>query len=119
MRYAEYDKRINTVDDLEKYKRYFENDIKTKQKELEDFIDRANKRISVVKQWESEKQYKILGSLHRDGGNKGILLIIRYKDGTQREERYSFGKISEARTKLAELKNKYVDVDWSDFKEEI
>ena len=119
MRYAEYDDRIYTIDDLEKYKRYFENDIQNKQKELKEFIGRANKRIDTVKQWEAEKQYKILGSLSKTGRRKDILFIVRYKDGTQREERYSFDKVSEARTKLKELTVKYDGVDWSDFREEI
>lgn len=55
----------------------------------------------------------------KDGKNKLILLIIRYPDGTQRDERYSFSKISEMRSKWEELKETHAEVDWSKFCEDI
>lgn len=119
MRYADYDKRIATESDLEKYKEYFLKDIEDKKKELDEFINRANQRIARLKEYEMNKQYSILGGTHRDGKKKEILLIIRYNDGSQRDERYSFDKVAELRIKLSELKEKHSDVDWSKFTEEI
>lgn len=119
MRYADYDERIITEQDLKKYKQYFEKDIADRQRELEQFIERANERIELIKKYEEDKQFIILGHTYKDGHKKEILLIIRYPDGTQRNERYSFDKIAELRAKLDELKEKYSGVDWSKFEEEI
>lgn len=119
MRYADYDRIILTDLDLEKYKRIFEKDIKDKKKELEDFVERAKKRIEWIKECENNKNYSILGRTFKQGRNKEILLIIKYPDGTQRDERYSFSKISEMRDKLSELKGVYSGVDWSKFEHEI
>lgn len=84
-----------------------------------DFIDRANERIKWIKECEENKRYSILGRLYKDGRNKGIMLIIKFEDGTQRDERYTYTKITDARIKLEELKEKYSGVDWSKFEEEI
>lgn len=119
MRYADYDRKVMTEQDLEKYKQYFEKDIFDKQKELQEFVDRANARLKTIKEYDKNKQFVILGSTHKDGRKKEIMLIIRYPDGTQRDERYSFDKIAELREKLAELKEKYSGIDWSQFYEEI
>lgn len=119
MRYSDYDNSVYTTEDIIKYKRLFEINIIDKQKELSEFIDRANERIKWIEECERNNNYSILGRLYKDGRNKGILLIIRYKDGTQRDERYSFNKISEAKKKLSELQEKYSDVDWSKFEFEI
>ena len=119
MRYADYDKMIMTESDLIRYKRQFEKDIAEKQKELIDFVDRAHIRLEKLKEYDESKQFVILGRTYKNGRKKEILLIIRYPDGTQRDERYSFDKIAELRIKLEELKEKYSGVDWSGFDEEI
>lgn len=119
MRYADYDSKVFTTLDLERIKKYFEGDIKKNQEELSDFIERAEKRLEWVTECEANKNYSILGRTMKDGKNKLILLIIRYPDGTQRDERYSFSKISEMRSKLEELKETHAEVDWSKFCEDI
>lgn len=119
MRYADYEKMIMNENDLIRYKRQFEKEIADKQKELSEFIDRAHKRLKQLKEYEENKQFVIVGGLRRKGRGKEILLIVRYPDGTQRDERYSFDKIAELREKLGELKEKYSGVDWSQFSEEI
>lgn len=119
MKYSDYDKRVMTNDDLRKLKLLFEQDIINKQSELEAFIDRAEKRIAWINQCEIEKKYTVLGNCYKEGRNKNILLIIRYEDGSQRDERYFFNKISDVREKVKELKAKYSGVDWSDFRDEL
>ncbi len=120
MRYSDYDKKVFSVKNLIEYKKHFEKDIAEKQKELEEFIDRGVKRINTIKEYESNKEYCILGSTHKlDGKKKEILLILRYPDNTQQDERYVFDKIADMRNKLSELKAKYSGVDWSQFQEEI
>ena len=119
MRYADYDNKILTEKDLERCVILFEKDIEDKKKELEVFIDRATKRIEWVKECENNKNYCILGGTFKSGRKKEIMLIVRYPDGTQRDERYSFDKISEMRDKLSELEEKYTGVDWSKFTHEI
>lgn len=119
MKYLGYVNKVMSVEDLEKYKKAFEKDIINKQQELLDFIEQSEERIKTLEEYEANKQYKILGHTGRDGRNKYILLIIRYVDMTQREERYIFSKIADLRVKLKELKEKYSGVDWSGFDEEI
>lgn len=119
MRYADYDKMIYTDEDLLRRVAYFEKDIANKQKELSEFIKRANDRVSWIKECEENKKYCIIGRTYKDGRDKGILLILRFEDGTQRDERYSYNKIGDMKIKLAELKEKYSGVDWSMFDEEI
>lgn len=119
MKYSDYDKRISSEADLEKYKKYFEKDIADKQKELEDFIVRANNRIKWLEECEKNKNYSILGRTYKEGKKKAILLIVRYPDGSQRDEKYLFSKIKELRDKMSELQEKYSGVDWSKFEYEI
>lgn len=119
MRYEDCDNKIMTEEDLERYKKIFEKDIEDKKKELETFVGRAVKRIEWIKESENNKNYCILGRTYKSGRKKEILLIVRYADGTQRDERYSFNKIREMRNKLSELEEKYAGVDWSKFKREI
>lgn len=118
-RYNEYDRMIHNEKDIQKYKNMFERELEDKRKELSEFIERAEKRVIWLNECEENKQYCIIGGLHKKGKNKDILLIIRYPDGTQRDERYSYPKISDLRNKLVELKYKYTGVDWSNFDEEI
>lgn len=119
MRYSDYDNSVTTIEDLERYKKYFQEDIAKKEKELSDFIDRGYKRIKWIKECEKNKNYSVVGGTMKDGKCKSILFIIRYPDGTQREERYNFTKIAEMRNKLQELKTKHDGIDWSLFHEEI
>lgn len=117
--YNSYLQSICTEQDFKKYKKFFDEDIAKQQKALEEFVVKAEERLNIVKQYEDNKQFVILGSTMKDGRNKEILLIIRYPDGSQRDERYSFGSIADMRSKLAELKETYSDVDWSKFEEDI
>ena len=55
MRYADYDNKILTEKDLERFVIFFEKDIADKKKELETFIDRATKRIEWIKECENNK----------------------------------------------------------------
>lgn len=119
MRYSDYDTKVFTTSDLEKYIKIFEKDIINRQKQLLDYKDRANNRIRWIEECEVSKNYCILGGTMKNGRNKSILLIIRYPDGTQRDIRYSFNKVSEMRKKLQELKTVYSGVDWTKFTEEI
>lgn len=117
--YELYDTKINSVDDLKKYKTLFENDLAEQQKKINEFVERANKRIEWIKECEANKNFRILGSTFKSGKNKEILLIIRYPDDSQRDERYSFTSITELRIKMEELKEKYSGVNWDDFRYEI
>ena len=120
--YNPYLKHLNDVfckNDIDKFKQEFDNEIQTRLKQIDDFVAQAEQRIKIVEEYEQNKQFCILGSTYKKGITKNILLIIRYEDFTQRDERYSFNTIKEMRTKLAELKEKYNWVDWSGFNEEI
>lgn len=117
MKYKEYDREIFDENDILKHKNMFEKDIADKQKELSEFIKRANARIKWVKECEENKMYSVLGRIGKEGRDKYIILIIRYEDGTQRNERYKSNKIADMRVKLDELKEKYSGVDWSKFEE--
>ena len=120
--YNPYLKHLNDVfckNDIDKFKQNFDNEIQTRLKQIDDFVAQAEQRIKIVEEYEQNKQFCILGSTYKEGRTKNILLIIRYEDFTQRDERYSFNTIKEMRTKLAELKEKYNWVDWSGFNEEI
>lgn len=119
MRYSDYIVNVTTLNDLKKYKEMFEKNIANKQKELADFIERAYAKIEKIESYEASNQFCILGYTYREGRIKKILLIKRYPDGTQRDERYSFEKMSDLRKKLQELREFYSGVDWSQFQEEI
>lgn len=119
MRYADYDNMVYTTEDVVRYKRLFEKEIADKQKELSEFIDRANDRVKWIRDCEQNGCYSVLGRIYKDGKKKCILLIIKYSDKSRRDERYSFGKILEAREKLSELQEKYSSGDWSGFEYEI
>lgn len=119
MNYSDYDKRIYNEEDILEYKRMFEKDIASKQKELSEFLDRANNRLKWINEQEKNNKYRILGRTYKNGKNKDILLIIKYEDGTQKDERYSYNKVSDMRDKLEELKVKHCGVDWSQFVNEI
>lgn len=119
MDYMNFIKKVNTTEDIKKYKKLFEEDIVKKQKELINFISEAEKRVKWVCQCEVEHNYKILGHMCRNGKNKYIMLIKRYPDGSQSEEKYEYGKIKDCREKLKELQEKYNGVDWSQFTNEL
>lgn len=118
MEYSDFDRRIMTQNDLEHYKKIFEKDIQDRRQKLDSFIQRGIERLEWIQTCEKNKEYRIFGGMHKHGRQKEILCIVRYPDGTQRDERYSFSKISDAREKLKELRDKYSDVDWSAFTEE-
>ena len=53
------------------------------------------------------------------GKKKGILLIKRYPDQSQRDERYEFDKVADMRKKMLKLEDKYSGVDWSKFERDV
>lgn len=50
---------------------------------------------------------------------KEILLIKRYPDQSQRDERYEFDKVADMRKKMLELEDKYSGADWSKFERDV
>lgn len=116
MNYSYYDNRIYKEEDLRKMVAELS---KRHNAAIEAFITRGKERIRRIKEYEENKDYKILGSTYRDKQKKCILLIVRYPDGSQRDERYEFSKIAEMRKALAVLREKYKEVDWSQFHEDI
>lgn len=119
MNYEQYDRYVYTKNDLEKYLEKFNQDIEQQKLEIIEFEKRAKERIALIDNWEQQKNFIILGRTYKDGKKKGILLIKRYPDQSQRDERYEFNKIADMRKKMIELKEKYSGVDWSKFKKEI
>lgn len=116
MDYSYYDNYIYKEEDLRKMVAELN---KEHNAAIEAFITRGKERIQRIKEYEEKKEYKILGSTYRDKQKKCILLIVRYPDGSQRDERYEFSKIAEMRKALAALREKYKGVDWSHFHEDI
>lgn len=84
-----------------------------------EFEKRAKERIALIDNWEQQKNFIILGRTYKCGKKKGILLIKRYPDQSQRDERYEFDKVADMRKKMLELEDKYSGADWSKFKKEI
>lgn len=119
MNYKQYDKYVYTKNDLEKYLERFNKDIEQQKQEIIEFEKRAKERIALINNWEQQKNFIILGRTYKDGKKKGILLIRRYPDQSQRDERYEFDKIVDMRKKMLELEEKYSGVDWSKFESEI
>lgn len=117
--YLNYLKDVFCEADINKFKQKFDDEIQTLLKQTDDFVAQAEQRVKLVEEYEQNKRFCILGATYREGRTKNILLIVRYEDSTQRDERYSFNTIKEMRLKLAELKNKYNWVDWSGFNERI
>lgn len=116
MDYSYYDNYIYKEEDLRKMVAELN---KEHNAAIEAFITRGKERIQRIKEYEEKKEYKILGSTYRDKQEKCILLIVRYPDGSQRDERYEFSKIAEMRKTLAALREKHKGVDWSHFHEDI
>lgn len=116
MNYEQYDRYVYTKSDLDKYLEKFNQDIEQQKQEIIEFEKRAKERIALIDNWEKQKNFIILGSTYKNGKTKVILLIKRYPDQSQRDERYEFNKIADMRKKMIELKEKYSDVDWSKFK---
>ena len=116
MDYSYYDNCIYKEEDLRKMVAELS---KEHNAAIEAFITRGKERIRRIKEYEENKDYKILGSTYRDKQKKCILLIVRYPDGSQRDERYEFSKIAEMRKVLAVLREKYKGADWSQFDEDI
>lgn len=119
MNYKQYDKYVYTKNDLEKYLERFNKDIEQQKQEIIEFEKRAKERIALINNWEQQKNFIILGRTYKDGKKKGILLIRRYPDQSQRDERYEFDKIVDMRKKMLELEEKYSGVDWSKFERDV
>lgn len=117
--YEKYIRRVFTESDIDMYVNTFKKEIEKMLKDIDEFRETSKERVSYIKELEDNKQFNILGSTYREGKKKCILLIIRYPDGTQRDERYSFDKISDMRKKLGELKEHYDCENWDGFREEI
>lgn len=119
MNYEQYDRYVYTKSDLDKYLEKFNRDIEQQKQEIIEFEKRAKERIALIDNWEQQKNFIILGRTYKHGKKKGILLIKRYPDQSQRDERYEFDKIADMRKKMLELEDKYSCVDWSKFIKEI
>ena len=119
MNYEQYDRYVFTQKNLDKYLEEFNKDIERRKQEIIEFEKRAKERINLIDNWEQQKNFIILGSTYKNGKTKVILLIKRYPDQSQRDERYEFNKIADMRKKMIELEEKYSDSDWSNFVREI
>lgn len=119
MNYKQYDKYVYTKNDLEKYLEKFNQDIEQQKLEIIEFEKRAKERIALINNWEQQKNFIILGRTYKRGKKKCILLIKRYPDQSQRDERYEFDKVADMRKKMLELEDKYSGVDWSKFERDV
>lgn len=119
MNYKQYDKYVHTQNDLEECLKIFNKDIERQKQEILEFEKRAKERIALIDNWEQQKNFIILGRTYKHGKKKGILLIKRYPDQSQRDERYEFDKVADMRKKMAYLEEKYSGIDWSRFEKEI
>lgn len=119
MNYKQYDRYVYTQKDLYKYLEIFSKDIERQKQEITEFEKRARERITIIDNWEKQKNFIILGRTYKSGKRKGILLIKRYPDQSQRDERYEFDKVADMRRKILELEEKYSGADWSKFEKEI
>ena len=119
MNYEQYDRYVYTKKDLDKYLEIFNKDIEQQKHEIIEFEKRAKDRITLIDNWEKQKNFIILGNTYKDGKKKCILLIKRYPDQSQKDEKYEFDKIVDMRKKMLELEEKYSGVDWSKFERDI
>ena len=119
MNYKQYDRYIFTKNDLDKHLEEFNKDIERQKQEVIEFEKRAKERIALIDNWEQEKNFIILGRTYKRNKKKGILLIKRYPDQSQRDERYEFDKVADMRKKMLELEDKYSGVDWSKFEMDV
>ena len=119
MNYEQYDRYVFTQKNLDKYLEEFNKDIERQKQEIIEFEKRAKERINLIDNWEHQNNFIILGSTYKNGKKNVILLIKRYPDQSQRDERYEFNKIADMRKKMIELEEKYSDSDWSNFVREI
>lgn len=119
MNYKSYENCVFTQEDLDWFVKKFYKDIEEQKQRILEFEKHAKDRIALIDNWEHQKNFIILGSTYKNGKKNVILLIKRYPDQSQRDERYEFNKIADMRKKMIELKEKYSGVDWSKFKKEI
>lgn len=119
MNYEQYDRYVYTKSDLDKYLEKFNQHIEQQKQEIIEFEKRAKERIALIDNWEQQKNFIILGRTYKSGKKKGILLIKRYPDQSQRDEKYEFDKVADMKKKMLELEDKYSGVDWSKFEKEI
>lgn len=119
MNYKLYDRCVFTQKDLDWYMKKFYKDIEEQKQQILEFEQRAKERIALIYNWEQQKNFIILGGAYKNGKKKSILLVKRYPDQSQVDERYEFDKIADMRKKMLELEDKYSGVDWSRFRREI
>ena len=119
MNYEQYDRYVYTKSDLDKYLEKLNQDIEQQKQEIIEFEKRAKERIALIDNWEQQKNFIILGRTYKHGKKKGILLIKRYPDQSQRDERYELDKVADMRKKMLELEDKYSGVDWSKFERDV
>lgn len=119
MNYKSYESCVFTQKDLDCFVKKFYKDIEEQKQQILEFEKRAKDRIALIDNWEQQKNFIILGRTYKCGKKKGILLIKRYPDQSQRDERYEFDKVADMRKKMLELEDKYSGADWSKFKREI
>ena len=118
MNYKQYDRYVFTQKNLDRYLEEFNKDIDEQKQQILEFEKRAKERITLVNNWEQQKNFIILGRTYKNGKKKVILLIKRYPDQSQRDERYEFDKVADMRKKMLELEEKYSCADWSKFEKE-
>lgn len=119
MNYKSYESCVFTQKDLDCFVKKFYKDIEEQKQQILEFEKRAKERIILINNWEQQKNFIILGRTYKKGKKKGILLIKRYPDQSQRDERYEFDKNTDMRKKLLELEEKYSGVDWSKFERDV
>lgn len=110
---------IFSEEDKDRIIRSLYNEIEIIKREIKEVEEKAKKRLEDVDDFLKNNKFRILGRTCKNGKEKEILLILRFCDGTQIDYRYKFLKIADMRNKLQELKEKYSDVSWEDFEEEI
>lgn len=119
MDYKQYDMYVFTQKNLDSYIKRFYEDIEEQKQQIIEFEKRARERITIIDNWEKQKNFIILGRTYKHGKKKGILFIKRYPDQSQKDERYEFDKVADMRKKMLELEEKYSGADWSMFEKEI
>ena len=94
MNYKQYDRYVFTQKNLDRYLEEFNKDIEEQKQQILEFEKRAKERITLVNNWEQQKNFIIF-------------------------ERYEFDKVADMRKKMLELEEKYSCADWSKFEKEI
>ena len=119
MNYKSYESCVFTQKDLDYFVKKFYEDIEKQKQQILEFEKCARDRIALIDNWEKHKRFIILGNTYKNGKKKCILLIKRYPDQSQRDERSEFDKVADMRKKMLELEDKYSGADWSKFEREV